>query len=636
MSSTKMSLIPRSVLFSDPDKSSPRLSPNGKMLSFLAPLENTMQVWLAPVENIDQAKCISASLQPIVKQLWDPLSETLLYLHDDNGDENWQLWGYRISTGETLCYTEPGCTSKIIKMSLKNPNKILVGINKRDRHYLDAHEIDLTTAQSTCVYENNHYWDLFADNDLQIRLGLAIKENQGHYVDLAHNINQTLVTIHQHDIFENYYYPQLRLVFAENNNKFFFTQSIDDTSSLVEYDIRTHAIKTLGHHEKADIYDIVRHPQTREPIAFASYYDRKKWQALDEDTQQDFEYLEKLHHGDISILSQTADNCFWTVAYTQDDGPTKFYMYHKAQQKAKFLFDSHTNFKKYTFSKMQTPLIPVQDGLTCVSYLSRPLEANTPLPLVLMIHGGPNYRDFWGFNPIHQWLANRGYAVLSINYRCSSGFGIKHTLAGYGEWAGKIHEDILAATHWAIAQKITTADKIAIMGRSFGGYSTLVGLTFTPEVFCCGVDIVGPSNLETMLKYFPPYWKPMLPLIHNMVGVDLTQPEAKNYLAQRSPLHFAHQIQKPLLIGHGANDVRVMQSESDQMVQEMQKNGIPVTYAIFPDEGHQFLHPGNRNAFYGLAEAFLAKHLHGQVEPQDNTTHTSMQIKVDDFGLSTA
>ncbi|HRE32770.1 MAG TPA: prolyl oligopeptidase family serine peptidase, partial [Candidatus Berkiella sp.] len=271
----------------------------------------------------------------------------------------------------------------------------------------------------------------------------------------------------------------------------------------------------------------------------------------------------------------------------------------------------------------------------CVSYLSLPTDKQQPVPLVLMVHGGPNFRDFWGFNPIHQWLTNRGYAVLSVNYRASTGFGKAHAMAGNGEWGGKIQEDLLDAVAWAIEQGITQKEQVAIMGRSFGGYATLMALTQTPEVFCCGVDIVGPADLETMAANFPAYWKTMQGVINGMMlGCDPDTPEGKAFLAKRSPIHSVNKITKPLLIGHGANDVRVKQSESDHMVAAMQANGIPVTYAYFPDEGHQFMHPGNRMAFYALAEAFLANIFHGAVEPQDKKLHTSMVVKVDDFKLT--
>jgi dipeptidyl aminopeptidase/acylaminoacyl peptidase len=234
--------------------------------------------------------------------------------------------------------------------------------------------------------------------------------------------------------------------------------------------------------------------------------------------------------------------------------------------------------------------------------------------MVLFVHGGPWARDSWGLNASHQWLANRGYAVLSVNYRGSTGFGKSFINASNMEWAGKMHDDLIDAVNWAVQEKIADPQKVAIMGGSYGGYATLVGLTFTPDVFACGVDIVGPSNLVTLLNTIPPYWAPMIETFTKRVGDHRTE-EGQSFLNQRSPLNFVDRIKKPLLIGQGANDPRVKQSESDQIVKAMQEKSIPVTYVLFPDEGHGFARPENRMSFNAVAEAFLAQHLGGRFEP---------------------
>jgi dipeptidyl aminopeptidase/acylaminoacyl peptidase len=236
------------------------------------------------------------------------------------------------------------------------------------------------------------------------------------------------------------------------------------------------------------------------------------------------------------------------------------------------------------------------------------------VPLVLDVHGGPWGRDRWGFNPYHQLFANRGYAVLSVNFRGSTGFGKKFLNAGNREWAGTMHNDLLDAVAWALREKIAQPGKVAIFGGSYGGYATLVGLTFTPETFACGVDIVGPSNLVTLLSTIPPYWAPAMQLFKDRVG-DHTTAEGKKFLEERSPLTYVAKIRRPLLIGQGANDPRVKQAESDQIVKAMQERKIPVTYVLFPDEGHGFARPANRLAFNAVAEAFLAEHLGGRYEP---------------------
>jgi dipeptidyl aminopeptidase/acylaminoacyl peptidase len=271
---------------------------------------------------------------------------------------------------------------------------------------------------------------------------------------------------------------------------------------------------------------------------------------------------------------------------------------------------------------MHPVVIKSRDGLDLVSYLTLPPASDPdgdgkpaqPQAMVLLVHGGPWARDHWGLSPYHQWLASRGYGVLSVNYRGSTGFGKKFVNIADREWAGKMHDDLLDAVQWAVAQRIANEKQVAIMGGSYGGYSTLVGLTFTPEKFACGVDIVGPSNLLTLLQSIPPYWEPMLELFAKRVG-DPRSEDGKKLLVSRSPLTRVNEIRRPLLIGQGANDPRVKQAESDQIVKAMQEKRIPVTYVLFSDEGHGFNRPENRLSFNAVAEIFLAQCLGGPYQP---------------------
>ncbi|MBS0286616.1 MAG: S9 family peptidase [Proteobacteria bacterium] len=633
-------IIPRKVLWADPQIHLARISPDGKHICYLAPSRKNMNVWFAPSQAWQNAKVVSSSLHPVRDVWWSRDSDHILYTTDLNGDENWQLHSYQLSTQKTRTFTPQGLQVRVLRVSTKHPTKLLIGLNERDRQHVDVYVLDLNSSELTCVYQNNEYWDFLADDDLQIRIGLKVDQNGGSYINLA---NQQLITrTTLHDIYEVYFYPRLRQGLSSDNEKLYLCQSAKtNTSELISIDMKSGKLESLFHDEQSDIADVLRCPLTKKPLAAATYYERKKWHPLSQECAGDFEYLASVDNGDIDILSQSANNDTWMVSYTHDDSPATYYLYHRKHQRAIFLFNSHEGYKDYAFTKMHPRVITTRDGLKCVSYLSLPRQSDInekgipfkPVPLVLLVHGGPNYRDFWGFNPTHQWLANRGYAVLSMNYRSSTGFGKEHVQKGFGEWAAKIHEDLLDAVNFAIDNHITTADQVAIMGRSFGGYATLVGLSFTPEVFCCGVDIVGPSNLQTMLENFPPYWRTVREALYKMVGFDPTSEQGIARLHAKSPLFKAQNICKPLLIGHGANDVRVLQSESDQMVKAMQKNGIPVTYAVFPDEGHQLLHPGNRMAFYALAELFLAKVLKGKCESYDAAVDTSMTVLADDFKL---
>jgi dipeptidyl aminopeptidase/acylaminoacyl peptidase len=306
-----------------------------------------------------------------------------------------------------------------------------------------------------------------------------------------------------------------------------------------------------------------------------------------------------------------------------DNGPVRFYLYDREpERKATFLFTSQPELEKLPLVKMHPQIIKSRDGLELVSYLSLPKwsdpdgdgRPDQPVPLVLNVHGGPWARDEWGYDPEHQLLANRGYAVLAVNYRGSTGLGKDFLNKAQREWAGKMHDDLIDAVNWAVENKVAQKDKVAIMGGSYGGYATLVGLTFTPDVFACGVDIVGPSSLITLMENPPPYWASFMPVMKFRVG-DWTTEEGRKFLQSRSPLNFVDKIKKPLLIGQGANDPRVKQAEADQIAKAMNEKKIPVTYVLFHDEGHGFARPENRFAFYAITEGFLAKHLGGRFEP---------------------
>lgn len=363
-------------------------------------------------------------------------------------------------------------------------------------------------------------------------------------------------------------------------------------------------------------------------------YDRRRWEVVDGEIVEDFSRLSALVDGELEVLFRSLDDRLWLVAYVRDSGPTLYYLYDREARAEKFLFSDRPELEDYTLARMYPVVIEARDGLKLVSYLSLPPgedrggRPERPLPMVLFVHGGPWSRDKWGFHSWHQWLANRGYAVLSVNFRGSTGFGKSFVNAANREWAGKMHQDLIDAVEWAVREGIAERERVAIMGGSYGGYSTLVGLTFTPEVFCCGVDIVGPSSLVTLLENIPPYWMPMRPLLSVRVG-DPQNPEDREFLWDRSPLKYADRIQKPLLIGQGANDPRVKKQESDQIVQALQGKGIPVIYVLYPDEGHGFLRQENRLSFTAIAEAFLGRFLGGRAEPiGDDFRGASLTIPV--------
>jgi dipeptidyl aminopeptidase/acylaminoacyl peptidase len=399
----------------------------------------------------------------------------------------------------------------------------------------------------------------------------------------------------------------------------------------------THGKQTvLSEDPRADVSDTLIHPTEKHVQAVAFTYERKHWQILDLTLTHDMAYLRSVSGGDIEITSRTLDDRVWIVAYVLDNGPIRYYRYDRDTRQAHFLFTNRQALEGLTLAHMHAVVIPSRDGMHLVSYYTLPVGCGskddhrpaTPLPMVLLVHGGPWARDTWGYDPLHQWLANRGYAVLSVNFRGSTGLGKAFINAANREWGTRMHDDLLDAVEWATQQGIADADRIAIMGGSYGGYATLAGLTFTPDTFACGVDIVGPSNLVTLLESIPPYWQPQIELFATRVGDHRTD-EGRAFLTERSPLRYADRIQRPLLIGQGANDPRVKQPESDQIVDAMQANDIPVTYALYPDEGHGFARPENSLSFYAIAEAFLAACLGGGYEPiGDDFRGSSLTVPV--------
>jgi len=407
-----------------------------------------------------------------------------------------------------------------------------------------------------------------------------------------------------------------------------------NTAALVAMDVESGKKTLLAEDPRADAADIVRHPTEKHIQAVSFVYERKRWQVLDRSIEPDLAALRAVSAGDVEIASRTLDDSLWVVAYLVDDGPVRYYLYDRQRRQARFLFTNRKDLETYPLAKMHPVVIKARDGLDLVCYYTLPLGSDPdsdgiperPLPLVLNPHGGPWHRDYWGYHPWHQWMANRGYAVLAVNFRSSTGLGKAFVNAGNLEWGGKIMEDQQDAVRWAIEQGIADPQKLAVMGGSFGGYSTLAGLTMYPDVFACGVDLVGPSNLITLLETIPPYWKPLLEQFTTRVG-DHRTAEGRALLAKHSPLTYVERIRSPLLIGQGANDPRVKQAESDQIVQAMQTRGIPVTYVLYPDEGHGFARPQNNLSFYAIAEAFLARRLGGRYEPiGDDFGGSSLQV----------
>jgi dipeptidyl aminopeptidase/acylaminoacyl peptidase len=620
-------LIERAKLFGNPSRAQGRISPNGRWLSWLAPRDGVLNLWLAPSSDPADARPMTAErARPIQQYLWAPDSRALLYVQDKGGDENFLLYRVDVETDAETCLTPFENTRVlIVGTSVTHRDRILVGLNNRDPQWHDVHALDLATGSLTEVMRADGFAGFMADDALALRIALrpnAVGGMDFFRVAGGQVEEQPFTTTTLEDALTT----QPAGFTTDGKTLYWIDSRERDTAALVAEDTVSGARRVIAEDPRADIGHVLAHPLTGVVEAYAVDYLTKEWVGLDADIGAALARLKDLLKGDIEITSRTDDDRRWTVAVDPVTGPPAVYLYDRDADRLDLFYVTRPELEHTPLVPMHAVEIPARDGLTLVSYLSLPYAADVeregipdrPLPMVLLVHGGPWARDHHGYNPYHQWLANRGYAVLSVNFRGSTGFGKSFISAGDLEWGAKMHDDLIDAVEWAVANGIAQRDKIAIMGGSYGGYATLAGLTFTPEVFACGVDIVGPSNLETLLQTIPPYWMPVVEQFHRRMGNPET-PEGLALLRERSPLHSAHRICRPLLIGQGANDPRVKQAESDQIAEAMKARGIPLTYVLFPDEGHGFARPENNIAFNAVTEEFLAHNLGGRFEPAGDT-----------------
>ena len=640
-------LIPREMIFGNPTYSSVQISSDGSMISYLAPLDGVMNIWVAPADDVAAAKAVTSDTGRGIRGYgWVAGVNRLLYIQDKGGDENFLLYGVDPMTGEETNYTPFENTRvQFIASDEDIPGKQIIGINNRDPRWHDVYELDVESGELTLLFENTEEFGGFTfDNDLQLRFGEKSTSAGGlEYYSRTEDGWDLFMEVAPEDL-----YTTGLAGFSEDNSTLYLIESDGrDTGALFAMDMATNEKALIAEDDRADIGGTWRDPDTGEPYVYAVTYDKTTYTALDDRGASILDTLNTRFDGEVSRTSTTDDDSKWVIVNTQSDKVATYYVWDREENSFTRLFSVRPELEDRTLAAMSPEMIPSRDGLTLVSYLTVPPgtdgdgdgRPDEPLPLVLNVHGGPWARDSYGYRSTPQWLANRGYAVLQVNFRGSTGFGKSFVNAGDLQWGLKMHDDLIDAVEWAVDEGITTDDAVAIMGGSYGGYATLAGLTFTPDEFACGVDIVGPSNLITLLDSIPPYWESFRRVLEKRVGDPNTE-EGRAILEAASPLNSVDNISKPLLIGQGANDPRVKQAESDQIVTAMQEKDIPVTYVLFPDEGHGFARPENRLAFYGVAEGFLATCLGGRVEPiGDDFEGSSLAVPVGaDFveGLSEA
>jgi dipeptidyl aminopeptidase/acylaminoacyl peptidase len=607
-------LIPREVLFGNPERASPAISPDGTRIAWLAPVDGVLNVWVGHVGADDATPVTHDTDRGVRDYRWAHDDRHLLYVQDLGGDENWHLYAVDLDSGETRDLTPfDGVQAQLIATDKRFPDRVLVGLNRDNPELHDVYQADLASGKLDLVASNPGFVGWVADAELRVRCGVAATPDGGLSVmvrDDGEGEWRQAVLVGQEDALGT-----SPVAFSRDGSSLLLVSSEEaNAARLVRLDLDSGDRKVLYEDPRYDVQDVVLHPDTREPEMVSVLRERAELEALDPALAEELAAIRALHPGAPGFLGRDHADRTWLLAFTADDGPVSYYAWDRAAREATFLFVHRPELERYQLAKMEPFSYTARDGLEVHGYLSFPTgAARSGLPTVLKVHGGPWWRDAWGFDPEAQWLANRGYLCVQVNFRGSTGYGKAFLNAGDRQWGAAMHDDLVDAVRFVVERGWADPARVAIYGGSYGGYAALVGATFTPELFCCAVDIVGPSNLKTLIESVPPYWKPMVSLFHTRVGNPETEAD---FLWSRSPLSRVEQIRIPVLIVQGANDPRVKQAESEQIVAAMRDKGIAYDYLLFEDEGHGFAKPGNRLRFYAEAERFLARHLGGRSEPE--------------------
>jgi len=604
-------LIPRDVLFGLPERTGAQLSPDGKRLSYLAPSNGVMAVWVRTVGASDDRVIASDPKRPIRNAFWSPDGSRVLFLQDAAGDENFHLFAVDPNAPAAPADLTPYPKTRVAVESIDyaQPSSILITMNKRDPKVFDVYQLDPKTGTATLDTQNPGNVAGWAE-DMHDVVRAAVVQNADASSDLLVRDAKDapwrkLATFSADDGA-----PDVPGFTTDGNGIYVVTAAGVNAAHLFRYDLKTGARTDILGDPQYDVAGVAFSPKTKTPIAAAIVRDRTDYTALDPAYAPDLEAIKRQIPGGVGIASADRDDRVWLIASTVDVAGTTYWTYDRGTKIATKLFDARPALAKYTLAPMRPVTYTAQDGMTIHGYLTTPVGVEAKnLPTVVFVHGGPWARDTWGYNSYAQWLANRGYAVLQPNFRGSTGFGKAFVNAGDRQWAGTMRTDLLDGKAWLVKQGISDPKRVAIMGGSYGGYATLAALAFSPGEFAAGVDIVGPSNLNTLLQSIPPYWETLRSTFTRRMG------DTPDVLNAESPLFKADAIRAPLLIGQGLNDPRVNVRESDQIVAAMRKNNKPVTYIVFPDEGHGFARPENNKRFNAAVEDFLAKNLGGREEP---------------------
>jgi dipeptidyl aminopeptidase/acylaminoacyl peptidase len=620
-------LISRVALFGDAPRSGARLSPRGDTVAFLAPRDGASNIWLMSVGAIDEARPVTDDTDRGIRDfVWAQDNATLLYLQDAQGDGSERLFAVNAAGGDPRALTPAGTRAEILGMAAGDPTGVIVSLNQRDAAWPDVFRIDVVSGARTLLERNpggaRGIARYYLDHGAHVRLGMHPTTDGGGEMMARGGDGRwsRLFVVAPEDALS-----AAPLGFAADGRSFLMLDSTGDRASLARVDAATGAKTVIGESARADVSDVWLDPVTNTPHAFAAEYLRPEWRALDPDAQADIDFLDRQLTGDFRVTSRSNDDARWIVVEEAPTTPARTYLYERgdrAHRRLSLLFRNHPTLEQAPLQAMTPVEINARDGLTLVSYLTLPAGSDAngdgrpeqPVPMVVIPHDGPWARDSYGFNALHQWLANRGYAVLSVNFRGSAGFGKAFLNAGNREWGGRMQEDLLDAVQWAIRTRVAQADHIAIAGAGFGGYAALVGLAMTPQQFRCGVSLGGPANLPAMLETLPAALTPMRDQYFQRVG-DPRTADGRQVLRDRSPLWRAGQIRNPVLLALGAHDANASRSEADQIASALRARGTGLTYIVLPDEGAVLARTPDRLAFLAIVEHFLGDCLGGRVEP---------------------
>jgi len=604
----KAPLVPLEDFFKNADKSGWQISPDGESISYLSPHMGHTNVFVRKITDSVGTPVTHDSVRNIYNYQWK--GNRILYLQDVGGDENYQLFSVSMDGKDQKALTPfPKVRTGILNDLRYVPGKekeILITMNKRDARFFDPYSINIETGETKVVYQNDKNFDSwFTDHAGVIRIA---SKTDGVNTTFYHRATETapfdsLLTTNYKESFAIQFFT------FDNKNLYVATNIGRDKTAVVEYDLAARKeIKEIYTNPDYDVDGLGYSPKRKvlEAVYFTSWKSEEHF--LDKEAEADYNKMKEKFKGyEIGIYGNNNEEDKFIVWTGNDKMPSKFYFYDKKSGDTKFLAEGRPWIKEGDMASMKAVKYKSRDGLTIHGYLTLPkgVEAKN-LPVVINPHGGPWARDVWGFNNEVQFLANRGYAVLQMNFRGSTGYGKEFWLKGNKQWGKTMQDDISDGVAYLIKEGIADPKRVAIYGASYGGYATLAGITFTPDLYCCAVDYVGVSNMFTFMKTIPPYWEPYKAMFYEMVG-DPVKDSA--LLAAASPVFFVDKIKVPLFIAQGANDPRVNKAESDQVVEALKKRGIEVEYMVKDDEGHGFANEKNSIDFYTAMEKFFAKHL---------------------------